>query len=294
MTNSKNIIKVGYLLSYDYKFIFNSIKQIYDYSDKIFICYDQDGKTWAGNDFEIPENIFSEIKKLDHQKKIVFYADTFFIKGISTIDLDTRQRNMLAKKMGDGGWHIQIDSDEYPVGFGKLTHFLRKQKYLLRNPEKTPVNFFVNFVTLFKQTEDGFFVVAPYSESCFLITNIPEYVNARYPKNNYTLKLNFNNIHQSWARSPEEIRQKINNWGHNNDFDTQEFYKRWYDLSKENYSEFKNFHPLSPGDWKELIFIPAKNTEEFIVNFEKDHPQKNISMPLKLKKRVKLYLKSLF
>ncbi|MGD1319408.1 hypothetical protein [Chryseobacterium sp. 2R14A] len=293
MTDSKNIIKVGYLLSYDYKFIFNSIKQIYDFSDQIFICYDQDGKTWAGNDFEIPEIVFSEIQKLDHQKKIVFYADTFYVKGVSTIDLDTRQRNMLAKKMGSGGWHLQIDSDEYPVGFDKLAHFLRKQKYLLRNPTKTPVNFFVNFVTLFKQIEEGFFVVAPYTESCFLITNTPEYVNARFPKNNYTLHLDFNNIHQSWARSPEEILQKINNWGHNNDFDTQEFYKRWYELNQENYTEFKNFHPLSPSDWKELIFVPSKNIEEFIINFEKNHHQNYITMPLKLKKRIKLYLKSL-
>lgn len=292
MKGTQKIIKVGYLLSYDYKFIFNSLKQIYDFSDEIFICYDKDGKTWAGNNFEIPETVFSEIRQLDHQKKIVFYSDTFYVEGISTIDLDTRQRNMLAEKMGKGCWHIQIDSDEYPVGFDKLTHFLRKQKHLLRKPEKTPVNFFVNFVTLFKQNEEGFFVVAPYTESCFLITNVPQYVNARYPKNNFTLRLNFNNIHQSWARSPEEILQKISNWGHNNDFDTTEFYTKWCNLDQENYTQFKNFHPVYPKDWQELKFIPAKNIEEFIKNFEIHYPQNEIKMPLKLKKRIKLYLKS--
>ncbi|SIP99274.1 hypothetical protein SAMN05880574_103159 [Chryseobacterium sp. RU37D] len=290
----QKIIKVGYLLSYDYKFIFNSLKQVYDYADEIFICYDKDGKTWAGNDFEIPETIFSEIRKLDHQKKITFYADAFYVKGISAIDLDTRQRNMLAEKMGNGGWHIQIDSDEYPINFEKLTSFLKKHSFLLRNTNKTPVNFFVNFVTLFKQTDEGFFVVSPYTESCFLVTNVPHYISARYPQNTYSLKLNFNNIHQSWARDSSEILQKINNWGHNNDFDTSEFYKKWENLNMENYTKFKNFHPVYPKDWQELQFIPAKNIEEFIVNFEKNHPQKEIKLPLKLKKRLKLYLKSLF
>jgi len=290
----QKIIKIGYLLSYDYKFIFNSLKQTYDAADEIFICYDKDAKTWAGNDFEIPETVFSEIRQLDHQKKITFYADTFYVKGMSAIELDTRQRNMLAEKMGKGGWHIQIDSDEYPANFAKLTSFLRKQKYLLRNTKKTPVNFFVNFVTLFKQTDQGFFVVAPYTESCFLITNVPHYVNARYPENNYSLKLNFNNIHQSWARDNNEILQKINNWGHNTDFDTQAFFKKWENLNQENYKQFKNFHPVYPKDWPELQFIPAKNIEDFIINFEKANPQQDIKIPLKFKKRLKLYLKSLF
>jgi len=293
MKTKKNIIKVGYLLSYDYKFIFNSIKQIYDFSDEIFICYDKDGKTWAGNDFEIPDNIFSEIRKLDHKNKIVFYSDTFYVEDLSAIDLDTRQRNMLAQKMGKGGWHIQIDSDEYLVGFEKLAAFLRKQKYLLRNTEKTPVNFFVNFVTLFKQTEEGFFVISPFTESCFLITNVPEYINARFPQNSFSLKLTVNNIHQSWARTQNEILQKINNWGHSNDFDTADFYNKWDNLNQENYAQFKNFHPIYPKDWQELKFIPAKSVEEFIVNFEKKYPQQEIKMPLKLKKRIKLYLKSL-
>ncbi|RNA63646.1 hypothetical protein D1631_17860 [Chryseobacterium nematophagum] len=294
MKDKEKIIKTGYLLSYDYKFIFNSLKQTYDSTDEIFICYDKDGKTWAGNDFEIPETIFSDIRKLDHQKKITFYADTFYIPGKSTMDLETRQRNMLAEKMGKGGWHIQIDSDEYPINFKKLEVFLRKQKYLLKNTKKTPVNFFVNFVTLFKQTEDGFFVISPYTESCFLITNVPHYSHARYPHNSYSLKLDFNNIHQSWAREGHEILQKINNWGHNNDFDTSEFYKTWESLSSENYTQFKDFHPIYPKDWKELQFIPAKNIEEFIINFEKNYPQQDIQIPLPFKKRLKLYLKSLF
>jgi hypothetical protein len=294
MRDQKKIIKVGYLLSYDYQYIFTSLKQIYDYADQIVISYDKNSKTWAGNDIHIPEDVFEKIRELDYKNKISFYSDTFYVEGMSTIDLDTRQRNMMAKVMGEGGWHLQIDSDEYPIDFEKLTTFLRKHTYLLRKPEKTPINFFVNFVTLFKQTQDGFFVISPYTESCFLITNVPVYVNARLPKNEYYLKLDFNNIHQSWARSKEEIHQKVSNWGHNNDFDTHAFLNRWDNLSIDNYKDFKDFHPLAPDHWKELTFIKAENAEDFIRNFEANHVQKDIQFPLKFKKRLKLYLKSLF
>ena len=258
------IIKVGYLLSYDYQYIFNSLKLVYDFADKIVICYDKDGKTWAGNNIHIPTSFFEEIKKIDTKNKISFYADSFYIENVPPIDLDTRQRNMLAEKLGKGGWHIQIDSDEYPVDFKELTSFLRKHKYLLKNPEKTPVNFFVKFVTLFKQTEDGFFVISPYTEPCFLITNQPNYINARFPKN---------------------------------DFDTQNFFDIWKNLNENNCSSLQNFHPLNPTDWKSVRFIKAENIEE-VINFfrtSKEGTDKKKTLSFKGKRRlIKLYLKSLF
>jgi hypothetical protein len=33
------------------------------------------------------------------------------------MECDTRERNMLAKYMGEGGWHVQIDADEYFADF---------------------------------------------------------------------------------------------------------------------------------------------------------------------------------
>ena len=218
------------------------------------------------------------------------------IENVSPIDLDTRQRNMLAEKLGKGGWHIQIDSDEYPVDFKELTSFLRKHKYLLKNPEKTPVNFFVKFITLFKQTEEGFFVISPYTEPCFLITNQPNYINARFPKNDFHIVLDSYIIHQSWARDEEEILKKITNWGHKNDFDTKNFFDFWKNLNEDNYSSLQNFHPLNPADWKSVKFIKAKNIEEAIDFFRtsKEFADKKITLPLNWKRRVKLYLKSLF
>lgn len=294
MRNKKNIIKVGYLLSYDYSYIFTSINQIYDHADIIVISYDSNNKTWAGNDISIPESFFNDINKIDVHNKITFYKDSFCINGMQPMDLETRQRNLMAEKMGIGGWHIQIDSDEYAYDFRILAQFLRSNKFLLKKPLKNPFNFQVNFVTLFKKNADGYFVITPFEEKCMLITNYPKYEYARNKSVGRSIALDYYLIHQSWARDENEISEKINNWGHKNDFDTSEFFDLWRALNADNYKKFIDFHPIYKTLWKELSFFPATNIDSFIKNFSKKYPQKKLHLDLSFTKKIKLYLRSLF
>ena len=92
------MIKVGYLVSYDYNMLLTSIKQLYDYVDGIFIAIDRDRKTWSGNNFELPQSFFDEIKLFDSKNKIEFYFDNFYISELLPIECETRERNMLLKK----------------------------------------------------------------------------------------------------------------------------------------------------------------------------------------------------
>jgi hypothetical protein len=57
------MIKVSYLVSYDYFMLLTSIRQLYEYVDKIVVAIDIDRKTWSGNTFEIPES-FLRLKSL--------------------------------------------------------------------------------------------------------------------------------------------------------------------------------------------------------------------------------------
>ena len=50
------MIKVSYLVSYDYYMLLTSIKQLYQHVDKIIIAVDKDFKTWSGNTFEISDS----------------------------------------------------------------------------------------------------------------------------------------------------------------------------------------------------------------------------------------------
>ena len=73
----------------------------------------------------MPQSFFDEIKSFDSKNKIEFYFDNFYISELLPIECETRERNMLLKKMGKG-WLIQLDVDEYVYDFSKVAKYLKK------------------------------------------------------------------------------------------------------------------------------------------------------------------------
>lgn len=264
-------IKVGYLVSYDYHMFFTSVRYVYDYADKIFLAIDKNRKTWSGNDFEIPELFFEEIKLFDVQNKIEFYFDDFYVSELSPMECETRERNMLLKVMGKG-WLMQLDVDEYIYDFKKTVKFLKQHWYLNIFPKRTPIVFKGVLVTLFKELSDGYLYIEN-NEKFSFITN---YSNFDIARNNYRVSNYLSNIkviHQSWARSEKEMFQKIKNWGHRDDFDTQKYFEFWKDLNSENYKDYKNIHPLIPSQWDQLHFLKSVSIDDFINVYSQNNKQ---------------------
>jgi len=256
------MIKVGYLVSYDYSYLYLSINRIYDFVDKIYIAIDKDRLTWAGNKFEIPNSFFEKIKEIDYLKKIIFYKDKFYVLELTPMECETRERNLLLKKMGRG-WLIQLDSDEYVVNIKELINYLKKHRYLNLICSLTPVVFQGTWITLFKQTKSGFLYIGG-KEPFPLITNYPKVEDGRYNRKIVNFDSEIEVVHQSWARSEEEIMTKIQNWGHKNDFDTLHFFSFWKNLDEQNYKKVNNFHPLKDTNWSKLNYIESKESENFI------------------------------
>lgn len=272
------MIKVGYLVSYDYDMILTSIRQLYNYVDKIIIAIDKDRKTWSGNYFEIPQSFFDEIKNFDSKNIIEFYFDSFFVPELSPIDCETRERNMLLKKMGKG-WLIQLDVDEYIFDFKKIANYLKRYWYLTLFPRLTPISFSGKWLTLYRQLSDGYLYIEN-NERFSFITNQSYYTYTRdnnKVRNHYS---NINVIHQSWARTDEEIQMKIKNWGHRDDFNTQQYFEFWKNLSSSNYLNYKNIHPIKPKVWNELHFLPSKSIDEFILLYEAKNSQELFSISI--------------
>lgn len=291
ISNKEPLIKVGYLISYDYKYLFNSLPLVYPFADVIVLSLDKNRKTWSGNQFDIPELFFEQIKAFDTENKIKIYEDEFYLEGYDTpMELETRQRNLMSNFMQLGGWHLQIDVDEYPIDFKKIIDFLKSNKFLLKLKEYVCVNVLCEWITLYKYDEYGFYYVNPIVEKFYVATNNPNYNKARVVKGK-NLVLNEYFIHQSWARSEAEIQQKVENWGHAKDFDTNLVLDNWKKLNKENYTEFINFHPLIPKTWTSVKFIEAKNIKEFIEKLSIESPK--ISFKLR-KKLFKLRLQLLW
>lgn len=268
-------IKVGYIVSYDYEYLLTSIKSIYNYVDEIVLAIDINRQTWSGNKFEIPQSFFESIKAYDKKNRIEFYFEDFYVPNLTPMECETRERNLLLKRLGNSGWKIQLDVDEYIYDFKSVQSFLNRNWYFNVFPKLTPVQFRGKLVTLYKEIQDGFLYIDNQERFTF-ITNCNQNSTARITYNTSSHYTNINVIHQSWARKEEEIQTKIKNWGHRDDFDTTKYYNFWNSLSSENYKEYINIHPMSPKLWNKLYFLESNNIDDFIDKYSELNKQKII------------------
>jgi len=251
-----SIIKVGYLISYDYEYVKTSLPRVYDHVTEIVFAVDSNGKTWSGEDIKISNEFWNWVDEYDKDHKISIYRDQFYVAGLTPMECDTRERNLLGKKMGEADWYIQIDSDEYFVDFATF-----KDKLAVSKPE-VPTSIYCSVATLFKRLSTGFLLIDESFETLSFATNHPVYDLAR---NNTSGNLHIYwddlVLHQSWARSSEEIGLKLNNWSHKNDFNTESFYKLWNAIDEYNYYCLADFHPLNPKTWPRLRLMKGTIAE---------------------------------
>ena len=260
------MIKVGYLVSYDFELLFNSLPTVYEESDRIYIAIDKSRKTWAGNKFLLPDTFYTQIEKLDTSSKITFFEDNFYVPNLSPMENEIRERNLLLKEMGKG-WLIQLDTDEYAYNFKDLVNELNKRKYLIKFNKILPISLSGKQLILFKKNNNGFFYLDNKTTFSF-ITNYPKYTGARKNANMLNIQIGSLFLHQAYARNEEEIYQKINNWGHKNDFNTTDFFNFWKSINIDNYKSFSNFHPEKPELWSSLSFTKSNNIQDFINNYD--------------------------
>lgn len=254
-------IKVGYLIAYDYAYLQQSLPTVYDYADKITIALDKERKTYAGESFTVEPAFFSWLNEIDKEQKISMYEDNFYVPGMHTRDAEVRERNMLAKAMGDGGWHIQIDTDEYFVDFASFIEELRELETRYKNRK---VSIRLYWHTIFKIVPEGYFLIDNTFEAFALATNHPVYEQGRYNHSIENVTLNHIVLHQSWGRGEDELAKKLRNWSHSEDFDTASYFDFWKSVGVSNYKYIYNFHPLFPDYWKQLKFVQASSITDVI------------------------------
>ncbi len=147
------LVKTGFLVAYDYDYLKISLPCVYDASDVIALAIDINRKTWAGNDFIIEQSFFYWLKEFDVKNKIRVYEDVFYQKNLTPMQMETAQRNKLASYLGSDGWHIQLDVDEYFIGFNQFAETLREIK-------SDSLTIYVKWKTIFKENENGYFFIS--------------------------------------------------------------------------------------------------------------------------------------
>jgi hypothetical protein len=268
----QNAIKVGFCVAYDWYLLKTSVPLVYPWTDLICISIDKERRGWSGKKYEFDEIKFREfIRLIDIEKKIDVYEANFALPELTTIVNDNRQRQLMAKRMGSGGWHIQIDSDEYFLDFRAFAEYLKK---LIRMPngKEKPINVMCNWISIIKKTSNGLLLVDNSKtdwETMPFATNCPEYSNARR-NSHFNHRSPFFVVHDTWARDDKQLREKLDSWGHSDDFvDKEGYFSFWKSLSENNYKTIKDFHPLQPKVWHELLFVESSDINDLISKIKK-------------------------
>jgi hypothetical protein len=270
-----NIIKTGFCVAYDWEMLRKSIPIVYEHSDIICLALDKNRKSWAGNPYEFDNKAFYQfVEEIDKDKKIILYEDDFALPDLNSRQNCNRHRMLIAEKMGKGGWHIQIDSDEYFLDFAGFAQYLKK---LNPNPtgQEKPLNVSCPFIALLKKVDEGYLYVDfkdRLPEIIPMATTLPDYQRARQ-NGHFNHYANFYVIHETWARSDEELWYKINNWGHASEEleekkARESYFELWKALDSRNYQYIRDFHPASPTTWTALGFCEGKDIDGFMQNFQ--------------------------
>jgi hypothetical protein len=254
---SERSIKVGICVAYDWYLLQHSLPLIYNDSDMICLSVDKARIGWTGKSYHFDERSFNDlVQRIDVAGKIKIYEDDFHIPSLSPMENEVRQRNLMADYMGKGGWHVQLDADEYFLDFGGFVKYLKNKKVT------RAVNICCPFYTMYKSVPGSYLFIknSDLSKIEFMsfATNKPDYHYGRL-NGYFNIKTDFTVLHQSWARTEKEILEKINSWGHNRDFDVMEYFEKWKNLNESNYSGFRDFHPMQAGHWEKLEKIDASN-----------------------------------
>jgi len=264
------LIKVGICIAYDWDFLRYSIPFIYEDSDYICLSLDSERTSWTLHPFAFDEVEFRDlVHELDPQRKIHIYEDNFHLFDLTPKENEVRQRNKMADFMGDGGWHLQLDTDEYFIDFTGFVRYLKSAHF------SRPVNICCPLITLFKKVDGGYLWIKnekPSNQDTIAIaTNAPKYQFGRR-NGHFNILTNYPLLHQSWAREVHEIAEKVENWGHSRDFDVKKYLEFWKDLSKTNYQAVHNFHPINPPQWEILNFQEGTTISLLIDIFRQKKP----------------------
>jgi len=242
------------LLSYDYELAMQAIEHYYDIADEIILGIDIDRVTWSGNKFDFDEFGFDEfIKRVDVNGKINIIRENFHTSQ-RPIDNDTSERRFLSQICKKGNWIIQIDADELVLNPKEFKAFMDENDEALDGCAIKG-----HWITVFKAFGDGKYLVIDAAGETdgkiFVGTKSQNSYTMCRDTNETAIKTPLRLLHVSWGRTREGLKQKLENWGHSKDFNTNAYLEMWDKVTLENYQSFVNLHPLYGPHWPKLKLV---------------------------------------
>jgi len=270
MLNKKSVIS---LISYDAKYLPESIKRYYPYVDEIILGLDKDRISWSNNSFTFDEDsLWLALKQLDTDNKIVIVEEDFHKSAIA-IENDNYERNFL-KEHCSYDLIFSFDADEVLLN---AKDFFTRYCAIAKDYIATK-DICMTWVTPYKAIDDYTLIIANEDETPFFGENqgIGTHKNSTFTYARWTDKSaagqnRLNSplvaLHWSLCRDKKDLHQKIHNIGHSDLVEKDPFYSVWDQVTLDNFSELRNFKTsgLGGAQWPCLVAVPSDKLEDFIM-----------------------------
>ena len=273
----------AYVLAADPTWIEFSVSAYYPYVQEIIVSYDRRGLGWTGAPVALDESL-ERLRAVDSDRKMRFVAGDFSGTVRDPMENDTLQRNVaLQLASEDADWVLQLDTDEYLPSPPALLSAIQRADLQGFGALEWPMRVLYRNLPGGKALEicardggDHFEYIAPVA-----VRSGKRLVHSRQTNgavlralvrgDRYSVQLsrpvavgevreellNSNEaiIHNSWARSPADLRRKLASWSHASARAWIYYWGRWLP-SVWTWRWMRNLHPFYGGVWPALRVCP--------------------------------------
>ena len=273
-------MRIGaYVLAADPTWLRSSLASYYDHLDALVLAIPADGLGWSGVPVQA-QRCADIVRQSDH-RGIVREVVGRWVDSDDPMRAENRQRNAAIQALGDDvDWVLQIDSDEILPSFAALKGVLEQADRRRINSVEWPMR------VLYRQLRDGRFlqVMSRSAQDHFeypgpiAIRARTPVVQARRTTGGYLRPVIAGDgaslqvcgpaepeevrlpglpslaaiVHNSWARKPSNVRNKVSSWGHQSDANWRAYYYLTWLPATYSWRFLRDFHPFSRGLWPAL------------------------------------------
>ena len=273
----------AYILAADPTWLEQSVSAYYPKVRQIVVSYDRDGRGWTGAPIPV-EECLSRLRAIDSEGKMRFVAGRFSAPVKDPMENDTLQRNTALSLASEGAdWVLQLDTDEWLPLWEPFAEAMSRADALGLCALEWPMR------VLYRRLADGQFLevcaVGGYDHFEYIapvaVRSGTHLVHSRRTDGTFLRSVVRGDqhsiqlhrplgkgevrealldsseaiLHNSWARSPADLRRKLASWGHSGLRAWFYYVGRWLP-SVWLWPRMRNIHPFFGEVWPALRIYP--------------------------------------
>lgn len=283
-TSDWHMMRVNaYILAADPTWLRASVAAYYPHVEKLVVSYDANRRGWTGAPIRV-EQCLAVLRSLDVERKIEWAPGDFASSSTDFLAAETRQRRAALRLAAAGAdWVLQIDTDEILPEWAALLKALEIGAERGLPAIEWPMR------VLYRRLSGGRFLEVATSANTthfeypgpIAVRAGVELVDCRRADCDYLRPLVIGDRcslqvqrppdsgeyrvemlaaeaaiwHNSWARPPVAVREKVASWGHNQGLRTRLYYYTTWLPAPVTWRALRRFHPLYPALWPRLRLL---------------------------------------